>query len=198
MRVTMIDNYDSFTFNLVQYLQELGISVTTYRNDKISVSKVVGEKPDFIVISPGPSSPENSGICPELILEAIAKEIPLLGICLGHQSIAWAFGGNILKMTPPVHGKTSKVIHKNIGVFKGLPNPLNATRYHSLIVDASQVPECLEVTATTEDGIIMGLRHKSCLMEGLQFHPESVLTIQGKAMIKAFRDEVLVGQASLG
>ena len=197
MRVTMIDNYDSFTYNLVQYLQELGVNVTTYRNDKISVSQVLSEKPDFIVISPGPSSPEQSGICPDLILESEASGVPLLGICLGHQAIAWAFGGQIIRINPPVHGKVSRVTHKNIGVFKGLPDPLDATRYHSLVVESASLPDCLEVTARTEDGTIMGLRHKSSLIEGLQFHPESVLTIQGKAMIKAFKDEVLVRQTSL-
>lgn len=197
MRVTMIDNYDSFTYNLVQYLQELGVNVTTYRNDKVSVSQVLNEEPDFIVISPGPSSPEQSGICPDLILESAKSGIPLLGICLGHQAIAWAFGGQIIKINPPVHGKVSRVTHKNIGVFKGLPDPLDATRYHSLVVEPASLPDCLEVTARTEDGTIMGLRHKSSLIEGLQFHPESVLTIQGKAMIKAFKDEVLIRQTSL-
>lgn len=181
----MIDNYDSFTYNLVQYLGELGQEVLVFRNDEINLAKVAALKPDYIVISPGPCTPNEAGISVPLINEFSGK-IPLLGVCLGHQSIGQAFGGNIVHAKQLMHGKTSLIHHKNMGVFKGLPNPYTATRYHSLVIDKETLPDCLEITAWTDDGEIMGVRHKTLAVEGVQFHPESILTEYGHELLDNF------------
>ena len=186
----MIDNYDSFTYNLVQYLGELGQDVHVYRNDEISLQTIAELKPQKIVISPGPCTPNEAGISLSLIKE-FAGKIPLLGVCLGHQSIGQAFGGNIIKAKTLMHGKTSLIHHNNIGVFKNLPNPYTATRYHSLVIARESIPDCLEITAWTEDddgdfGEIMGVKHKTLAVEGVQFHPESVLTEHGHALLDNF------------
>lgn len=186
----MIDNYDSFTYNLVQYLGELGQDVQVYRNDEIDLAKVAELKPEKIVISPGPCTPNEAGISVPLI-NAFAGKIPLLGVCLGHQSIGQAFGGNIVHAKQLMHGKTSLVHHHNIGVFKDLPNPFTATRYHSLVIERETLPDCLEITAWTEDengefGEIMGVRHKTLPIEGVQFHPESILTEHGHDLLNNF------------
>lgn len=185
-RAVMIDNYDSFTWNLVQYLQELGITVETVRNDAASAAELIARAPDFFILSPGPSNPDQAGVCLDLIAAAAMAHIPLLGVCLGHQAIGQAFGGKVLRATLPLHGKVSPVSHRGEGVFKGLPSPLEATRYHSLIVERQTLPPELIVTAETADGTIMGLRHKSLPIEGVQFHPESVLTQHGHAMLANF------------
>lgn len=181
----MIDNYDSFTYNLVQYLGELGQEVEVYRNDEIDLAKIELLKPRHIVISPGPCTPNEAGISVPLIKE-FAGKIPLLGVCLGHQSIGQAFGGNIIHAKQLMHGKTSQVSHTNVGVFKGLPNPFTATRYHSLVIERESIPDCLEITAWTEDGEIMGVRHKTLPIEGVQFHPESILTEYGHELLDNF------------
>jgi len=181
----MIDNYDSFTYNLVQYLGELGQEVEVYRNDEIDLAKIESLKPRHIVISPGPCTPNEAGISVALIKEFPGK-IPLLGVCLGHQSIGQAFGGNIIHAKQLMHGKTSQVTHTNVGVFKGLPNPFTATRYHSLVIERETIPDCLEITAWTEDGEIMGVRHKTLPIEGVQFHPESILTEYGHELLDNF------------
>jgi anthranilate synthase component 2 len=181
----MIDNYDSFTYNLVQYLGELGQDVLVYRNDEIDLAKVAALKPDHIVISPGPCTPNEAGISVPLIKE-FAGKIPLLGVCLGHQSIGQAFGGNIVHAKQLMHGKTSLIYHNDVGVFKGLPNPYTATRYHSLVIEKESLPDCLEITAWTEDGEIMGVRHKTLAVEGVQFHPESILTEYGHELLNNF------------
>ncbi|MFT7227442.1 MAG: anthranilate synthase component 2 [Methylophilaceae bacterium] len=181
----MIDNYDSFTYNLVQYFGELGQEVQVYRNDEIDLAKVTELTPRHIVISPGPCTPNEAGISLALINEFKGK-IPLLGVCLGHQSIGQAFGGKIIKAKTLMHGKTSLIHHENVGVFKGLPNPYTATRYHSLVIEKESLPDCLEITAWTEDGEIMGVRHKTLAIEGVQFHPESVLTEHGHALLDNF------------
>lgn len=181
----MIDNYDSFTYNLVQYYGELGEDVQVYRNDEIDLEKVAALKPDHIVISPGPCTPNEAGISVPLIKE-FAGKIPLLGVCLGHQSIGQAFGGKIVHAKSIMHGKTSLIHHKDLGVFKDLPNPYTATRYHSLVIERDSLPDCLEVTAWTEDEEIMGVRHKTLAIEGVQFHPESILTEHGHALLDNF------------
>jgi anthranilate synthase component II len=186
----MIDNYDSFTYNLVQYLGELGQDVQVYRNDEIDLKKVADLKPKYIVISPGPCTPNEAGISVPLIHE-FAGKIPLLGVCLGHQSIGQAFGGKIIHAKQLMHGKTSQIHHKNIGVFKDLPNPYIATRYHSLVIERETLPDCLEITAWTQDANgefdeIMGVKHKTLAIEGVQFHPESVLTEHGHALLDNF------------
>jgi len=181
----MIDNYDSFTYNLVQYLGELGQEVVVHRNDEITVDDVREMQPEKIVISPGPCTPNEAGISVPVINE-FAGKVPLLGVCLGHQSIGQAFGGKIIKAKTLMHGKTSLVHHKSLGVFKDLPNPYTATRYHSLVVELDSLPDCLEVTAWTEDGEIMGIRHKELAVEGVQFHPESILTEHGHALLDNF------------
>jgi len=183
----MLDNYDSFTYNLVQYLGELGEEVVTYRNDAISVAEIKALAPTRIMVSPGPCTPNEAGISLELI-EAFAGKIPLMGVCLGHQSIGQAFGGKVVHAKQIMHGKTSMIEHNNLGVFKDIPNPFQVTRYHSLVVERSSLPDCLEVTAWTDDGEIMGLRHKELLVEGVQFHPESILTEHGHALLKNFLD----------
>ncbi len=181
--VVLIDNYDSFTYNIAQYYQKLGVELTVFRNDQCSVDQIMATHPDLITISPGPSTPDNAGICLALISQAAESKTPLFGVCLGHQSIAQSFGATIIQCQPPVHGKTSKISHNNVGVFHGLASPLTATRYHSLIVDPNTVPDELEVTATTDDGIIMAIKHKHLPIEGVQFHPESILSESGLEMI---------------
>lgn len=189
-KVVMVDNYDSFTYNLVQYFGELGADVTVVRNDEISVEQIDDLQPDKIVISPGPCTPKEAGISVETI-HRYAGKYPILGVCLGHQSIGYAFGGNIIHAKSIMHGKTSAVYHHNIGVFKGLSNPFTATRYHSLVIEQATLPECLEITAWTEDvdgniEEIMGVRHKTLDIEGVQFHPESILTEHGHDMLRNF------------
>lgn len=181
----MIDNYDSFTYNLVQYFGELGQDVQVYRNDEIDLETVAKLKPRHIVISPGPCTPNEAGISVPLIHE-FAGKIPLLGVCLGHQSIGQAFGGKIIKAKTLMHGKTSLIHHENVGVFRDLPNPYTATRYHSLVIERDTIPDCLEITAWTEDDEIMGVRHKTLPVEGVQFHPESILTEHGHALLDNF------------
>lgn len=186
----MIDNYDSFTYNLVQYLGELGEDVQVYRNDEINPDEIEYLQPDRIVISPGPCTPEQAGISVEAI-KTFAGKIPILGVCLGHQSIGQAFGGKIIHAREVMHGKTSPVCHANLGVFNGLSNPLTATRYHSLVIDQTNLPDCLEITAWTcnDDGSIdeiMGVRHKELDVQGVQFHPESILTQHGHDLLKNF------------
>ncbi len=181
----MIDNYDSFTYNLVQYLGELGEDVLVKRNDEISVEEIEKLAPKRIVISPGPCSPSEAGISVATI-EKFAGKIPLLGVCLGHQSIGQAFGGRIVHAKTLMHGKTSEITHTNEGIFKGLPSPYRATRYHSLVIERESCPDCLEITAWTDDGEIMGVRHKSLPIEGVQFHPESIMTEHGHALLKNF------------
>ena len=184
----MIDNYDSFTYNLVQYLGELGEDVRVFRNDEIELGQIEEMAPQRIVVSPGPCTPNEAGVSVPLI-EAFAGKIPILGVCLGHQSIGQAFGGRIVHATMLMHGKTSPVHHEGKGVFRGLPNPLIATRYHSLVIDRASMPDCLEVTAWTDDGTIMGVRHKTLPVEGVQFHPESILTERGHDLLKNFLTE---------
>lgn len=188
--ILMIDNYDSFTFNLVQYLGELGADVAVHRNDQIDVEGVRRLAPDGIVISPGPCTPNEAGISLEVI-RAFAGEIPLLGVCLGHQAIGQAFGGRVVHAKAIMHGKTSMVFHAGQGVFEGLDNPFEATRYHSLVIEQETLPECLEMTAWTRDeqgGLdeIMGVRHRNLPVEGVQFHPESILTRQGHDLLDNF------------
>ena len=186
----MIDNYDSFTYNLVQYFGELGQKVNVYRNDEITVDEIESQKPKYVVISPGPCTPDEAGISLELI-EKLAGKIPILGVCLGFQAIAQAFGGNIIGAQRIMHGKVSPIHHTGKGVFKGLKNPLNATRYHSLVAEQSTLPECFELTAWTNNDSgsieeIMGVRHKTLAIEGVQFHPESRLTEHGHQMLNTF------------
>ena len=181
----MIDNYDSFTYNLVQYLGELGEDLQVFRNDKISLSEIADMAPDRIVISPGPCTPKEAGISVETIRN-FAGKIPILGVCLGHQSIGEAFGGEVVRAPYLMHGKTSMVRHDGRTIFQGLPNPFEATRYHSLIVKRDTLPAVLEVSAWTDDGVIMGLRHKEYAVEGVQFHPESILTTVGKNLLRNF------------
>jgi anthranilate synthase component 2 len=184
----MIDNYDSFTYNLVQYLGELGQDVRVFRNDAITTDEIDALAPDHIVISPGPCTPNEAGVSVETI-QRFAGHIPILGVCLGHQSIGQAFGGKIVHAKELMHGKTSEIHHRNEGVFVGLPNPFVATRYHSLVVERESLPECLEVTAWTADEEIMGLRHREFAVEGVQFHPESILTEHGHQLLKNFLDQ---------
>ena len=181
----MIDNYDSFTYNLVQYFGELGEDVRVYRNDAITLGEIARLNPERIVISPGPGNPSQAGVSLGVIRE-FAGKIPLLGVCLGHQSIGEAFGGKVVHAKKLMHGKVSPVRHNDVGVFRGLPNPVTCTRYHSLAVERESLPECLEITAWTDDGEIMGLRHKTLAVEGVQFHPESILTEHGHDMLKNF------------
>ncbi|MGZ8196623.1 MAG: anthranilate synthase component II [Methylosarcina sp.] len=190
IKVVMIDNYDSFTYNLVQYLGELGADVTVVRNDQVTVEEIESLTPDKIVISPGPCTPREAGVSVEAIHQ-FAGRYPILGVCLGHQSIGYAFGGKIVHAKSIMHGKTSKVYHHNVGVFKGLENPFTATRYHSLVIEQSTLPDCLELTAWTQDDQggfdeIMGVRHKTLDIEGVQFHPESILTEHGHDLLRNF------------
>ena len=194
----MIDNYDSFTYNVVQYFAELGADVRVYRNDEITIEQIEALNPDHLVISPGPCTPNEAGISMEVI-EHFAGKLPILGICLGHQSIGQVFGGKIIRAGQVMHGKTSAVHHANLGVFANLPNPYKATRYHSLVIDKNHLPDCLEITAWTEnqDGSmeeIMGVRHKTLAVEGVQFHPESILTEHGHALLKNFLTTTLTSR----
>ncbi len=189
----MIDNYDSFTYNIVQYFGELGQQVEVYRNDQIDIETIQTLNPEYLVISPGPCTPTEAGVSVEAI-KHFAGKIPIMGVCLGHQSIGQAFGGDIVRAKQVMHGKTSPVYHKDAGMFSALPNPVQTTRYHSLVIDQATLPDCLEITAWTqnEDGTmdeIMGVRHKEMAIEGVQFHPESILTDQGHAMLKNFLDQ---------
>lgn len=181
----MIDNYDSFTYNIVQYLGELGEEVRVFRNDKITIAEIERLGPERIVISPGPCTPKEAGVSIEVITH-FAGRVPLLGVCLGHQSIGAAFGGEIIRAPYLMHGKISRVHHDNRTIFTGLPNPFDATRYHSLVIRRESLPDCLEITAWTEDGVIMGVRHKTHIVEGVQFHPESILTTAGRDLLKNF------------
>ena len=183
--ILMIDNYDSFTYNLVQYLGELGADVQVYRNDALTLEQIAAWKPERIVISPGPCTPSEAGICVPLV-KRFASEIPILGVCLGHQAIGQAFGGRIVRAARVMHGKLSQVTHRGDGVFHGLQSPLTATRYHSLVIERASVPSCLEVTAESEDGEIMGVRHRELAVEGVQFHPEAILTQQGHELLANF------------
>jgi anthranilate synthase/aminodeoxychorismate synthase-like glutamine amidotransferase len=183
--ILLLDNYDSFTYNLAQYLGELGCTVEVHRNDKISVEHIAQRKPERIVISPGPCTPQEAGVSVELV-QKLAGKIPILGVCLGHQAIGAAFGGNIVRAPKLFHGKTSQIEHDGKGIFRDLPNPFVATRYHSLIVERKSLPKELVVTAETNDGIIMGVRHRQYPLEGVQFHPESVLTESGKQLLRNF------------
>ena len=186
----MIDNYDSFTYNLVQYFRELGVDVLVYRNDEISIEDIERLAPSHLVISPGPCTPNEAGISLAAI-KTFAGKIPILGICLGHQSIGQAFGGEVIRAKNVMHGKTSRIYHHNTSVFTGLPNPQTATRYHSLVISADSLPDCLEVTAWSQNAVgdreeIMGIRHKTLAVEGVQFHPESILTEAGHALLANF------------
>lgn len=181
----VIDNYDSFTYNLVQYLGELGEDVQVYRNDKITMDQIEELRPSRIVISPGPCTPKEAGISVEAI-RRFGGKIPILGVCLGHQSMAVAFGGEVIRAQRLMHGKTSQITHDGKTIFRSLPNPFEATRYHSLIVNRINLPDCLEISAETAEGEIMGLRHKALCVEGVQFHPESILTTVGKDLLRNF------------
>jgi anthranilate synthase component 2 len=181
----MIDNYDSFTYNIVQYFGELGEPVVTVRNDELTIADIEAMKPDRICISPGPKTPAEAGISIE-VLRHFKGKVPILGVCLGHQAIGAAFGGSVIRARQVMHGKTSPVAHTGVGVFKGLPSPFTVIRYHSLAIERSSLPDCLEVTAWTDDGEIMGVRHKEYDIEGVQFHPESILSEHGLALLKNF------------
>jgi anthranilate synthase/aminodeoxychorismate synthase-like glutamine amidotransferase len=184
-RILMVDNYDSFTYNLVQFLGVLGADLEVFRNDHVTVADVERTAPDGIVISPGPKAPADAGISKEIILR-FGPEVKVLGVCLGHQCIGEVYGGSVVRADRVMHGKTSRVRHDGRGVFKGLDSPVEAARYHSLIVERESVPGCLEVTSTTEDGVVMGLRHREFPVEGIQFHPESFMTEEGLAMLRNF------------
>ncbi|WP_413875326.1 anthranilate synthase component II [Albidovulum sp.] len=182
----LIDNYDSFTYNLVHYLGELGAEVVVHRNDALNVQEAMALKPAAIVLSPGPCDPAQAGICLALTAAAAETKTPLLGVCLGHQAIGEAFGGRVVRAREIVHGKMGTIHHSGKGVFSGLPSPFQATRYHSLVVDGDSLPDCLEITAWTEDGTIMGLRHRQLPIEGVQFHPESIASEHGHQLLKNF------------
>ena len=183
--ILLLDNYDSFTYNLAQYLGELSCTVEVHRNDKITVEEIARRKPERIVISPGPCTPQEAGICLELI-KAAAGRIPVLGVCLGHQAIGQVFGGKVIRGPVPMHGKLSQISHRGKGVFEDLPPRFTATRYHSLIVERASVPSCLEITAETDDGLIMGLAHRELTIHGVQFHPESIASEHGHKLLANF------------
>jgi anthranilate synthase/aminodeoxychorismate synthase-like glutamine amidotransferase len=187
MRVLVVDNYDSFVYILVQYLGELGAEPLVYRNDTITVPAALELEPDGVLISPGPGRPEDAGVSRDLITR-FAGVAPVLGVCLGHQCIGEVYGGDVVQAPQVMHGKTSQIAHRGVGVFSGMPSPLEATRYHSLVVDRDSVPDVLEITAETDDGIVMGLRHRELDVEGVQFHPESILTEHGHDLIRNFLD----------
>jgi anthranilate synthase component 2 len=191
----LIDNYDSFTYNLVHYLGELGAEVVVHRNDALSVPEAMALRPAAIVLSPGPCDPAQAGICLALTAAAAETRTPLLGVCLGHQTIGEAFGGKVVRAGEIVHGKLGTIHHSGQGVFAGLPSPFQATRYHSLVVDRASLPDCLEVTAWVEDGTIMGLRHRDLPVEGVQFHPESIASQHGHAMLRRFLQTAGIDQA---
>ncbi|WP_194095194.1 anthranilate synthase component II [Marivivens aquimaris] len=182
----LIDNYDSFTYNLVHYLGELGADVRVWRNDALNVQEAMAMKPEAILLSPGPATPDDAGICLALTEAAAETKTPLMGVCLGHQTIGQAFGGNVVRCHEIVHGKMGTMHHENKGVFAGLPSPFAATRYHSLVVERESLPDCLEVTAQLEDGTIMGLQHKELPIQGVQFHPESIASEHGHQMLENF------------
>ena len=185
--ILVIDNYDSFTFNLVQYLGELGAEMKVFRNDRITVDEAVALNPEKVLVSPGPCTPKEAGISCDIIRE-FGPRLPVFGVCLGHQSIGDVYGGNVIRADRLMHGKTSPIIHDGKSVFKGLPSPFDATRYHSLIIERSSLPDCLELTAWTEEGEIMGVKHKEHPVHGVQFHPESILTVEGKTLLQNFLD----------
>jgi anthranilate synthase/aminodeoxychorismate synthase-like glutamine amidotransferase len=188
----LIDNYDSFTFNLYHFLGDLGVEAVVKRNDALSVQDVFAMRPDAVVLSPGPCTPNEAGICLPLIAAAAEAKLPLLGVCLGHQAIGQQFGGQVIRAPVPVHGKVWEVTHEGQGVFAGLPSPFHATRYHSLVVERSSLPAELEITAETADGLIMGLRHRELPIHGVQFHPESIASEHGHALLKNFLDTARV------
>ena len=185
--ILVIDNYDSFTYNLVQYLGELGAEMRVFRNDRITVEAAVALRPDKVLVSPGPCTPKEAGVSCDIIRE-FGPRIPLFGVCLGHQSIGDVYGGNVVRADRLMHGKTSPIFHEGQSVFKGLPSPFDATRYHSLIIERESLPDCLEITAWTAEGEIMGVRHKEHPVHGVQFHPESILTLEGKKLLQNFLD----------
>jgi anthranilate synthase component II len=187
MRVTLIDNYDSFTFNLVHYIGELGADVTVWRNDEISVEEALDEEPDALVLSPGPCTPNEAGICLDLVRAASATK-PILGVCLGHQAIGQVFGGRVVRAPVPMHGKISRVSHNARGLFRGVNGPFHATRYHSLVIDRATAPEDLEITAEADDGLIMAVSHRDRPVHGVQFHPESIASEHGRTILKNFLD----------
>jgi len=195
--IVLIDNYDSFTFNLFHYLGELGAEVVVHRNDKVTAAEVVGSDPEAIVLSPGPCTPNEAGICLDLIEQA-SPNIPILGVCLGHQAIGQAFGSQVVRAPAPVHGKLSEMRHQGEGVFRGINGPFKATRYHSLVVERGTLPEALSVTAETDDGLIMGLSHKTLPVHGVQFHPESIASEHGHLMLKNFLELAAQWNASRG
>ena len=195
--LVLIDNYDSFAFNLVHYLGELGAAVDVHRNDKVTSTAVIDADPDAIVLSPGPCTPREAGICLDLIAQA-APTIPILGVCLGHQAIGDAFGGRVVRAPEPVHGKVSEIRHRGAGVFRGINAPFSATRYHSLVVERQSLPRELTVTAETEDGLIMGLAHTRLPVHGVQFHPESIASEHGHLMLKNFLDIAAAWNAATG
>ena len=188
----MIDNYDSFVYNLVQYLGELGAEPLVHRNDELTLDEIIALDPDAVLVSPGPGTPDDAGVSNDVI-RTFAGRVPVLGVCLGHQCIGQVYGGVIVRAPEVMHGKTSLIRHQGVGVFAGLPDPLEATRYHSLVVDRASVPDVLEITAETDDGIVMGLRHRELGVEGVQFHPESILTAGGHDLLRTFLGATLVG-----
>ncbi len=185
--ILVIDNYDSFTYNLVQYLGELGAQMRVFRNDEITVEQAVALNPEKVLVSPGPCTPKEAGISCDIIRE-FGPRLPVFGVCLGHQSVAEVYGGKVVRADRLMHGKTSPMIHEGKSVFKGLPSPFDATRYHSLIVERESLPDCLEITAWTAEGEIMGFRHREHPVHGVQFHPESILTMEGKKLLQNFLD----------
>jgi anthranilate synthase/aminodeoxychorismate synthase-like glutamine amidotransferase len=191
-RVLVIDNYDSFVYNLVQYLGELGAEPLVHRNDELTLDEIIALDPDAVLVSPGPGTPDDAGVSNDVI-RTFAGRVPVLGVCLGHQCIGQVYGGTVVRAPEVMHGKTSLIRHRDTGVFTGLPNPLAATRYHSLVVDRASVPDVLEITAETDDGIVMGLRHRELGVEGVQFHPESILTVGGHDLLRTFLGATLVG-----
>ncbi len=196
MRLLMIDNYDSFTYNLVQYLGELSASVEVFRNDAATVEELLESAPEGVVISPGPGEPSGAGISVEVVRACAERGIPLLGVCLGHQSIAVAFGGRIVRAATIMHGKVSSIEHDGRGLFEGIPSPFEATRYHSLVIDRASLPKGLEISARSSDGEIMGVRHLELPIDGVQFHPESIMTGQGKPLLQRFLDRCARGPAA--
>lgn len=194
MKLLMIDNYDSFTYNLYQYLAELGADVLVLRNDEISAEEAEALAPSHVVISPGPCTPREAGIS-NAVVERLGPRVPLLGVCLGHQCIGEVFGGRVVRAREPVHGKVARIRHGGAGIFRGLPNPFEATRYHSLIVERATLPASLEITAETDDGLIMGLRHREYPIDGVQFHPESILTPAGKDLLRNFLERAHIPPA---
>lgn len=185
--ILVIDNYDSFTYNLVQYLGELGAEMRIFRNDEITVEEAVALKPERVLVSPGPCTPKEAGVSCDIIRE-FGPRLPLFGVCLGHQSIGDVYGGKVIRADRLMHGKTSPMIHEGLSVFKGMPSPFDATRYHSLIIERETLPDCLEITAWTAEGEIMGVKHKEHPVHGVQFHPESILTVDGKKLLQNFLD----------